>query len=129
MIILRYHGNEDQLIRNLSVTFHAKKGNEGFAVKLEKNTSEIAKIEKLVYRTISKYLYLKELRGEKIYKDMCNTLSEFFVCDRKKLYCKRYIFHVRLHLPFLLEGTSSIYLRKYRCSQIGPKQISEVLNI
>ena len=39
-------------------------------------STEIVKIEKLEYRAIIKYLYLKGLRGEQIYEDMLNTLGD-----------------------------------------------------
>lgn len=38
--------------------------------------TEIAKIEKLKYRAIIKYLDLKELRGKQIYKGVVSSLGE-----------------------------------------------------
>lgn len=39
---------------------------------------EIVKIDKLEYRTIIKYLYLMQLRGKQINKDMLNAFGDQF---------------------------------------------------
>ena len=104
-------------------------------------STEIVKIEKLEYRAIIKYLYLKGLRGKQIYEDMLNnTLGDqcpsYATVKNWTASFKRGKFSIEdddrsgrpvsVSVPENIDAVHDMILSDRR---IGLKRISEALNI